>query len=160
MAELLLDKVLVTTDLSVESEAAIEAVKPLCEQFSANITLLHVTEFAPESYEGLVSGDRQREHAYRLAVKRLLLEQLEAMRRRHFDDRWKARVALIDGRPVWKAICSYAAQHGYQLIVIATHGRHGVRRALLGSVAEQVSRNAHCPVMTARPSDAPSPTEA
>jgi nucleotide-binding universal stress UspA family protein len=46
------------------------------------------------------------------------------------------------------AICAYARRIGADLIVIGTHGRTGVARAVLGSVAEAVVRHAACPVMT------------
>jgi nucleotide-binding universal stress UspA family protein len=48
------------------------------------------------------------------------------------------------------AIVSTAKEWPADLIVIASHGRTGVRRALLGSVAEGVMRNAPCPVLVAR----------
>jgi nucleotide-binding universal stress UspA family protein len=49
-----------------------------------------------------------------------------------------------------EAIVSTAKEWPADLIVIASHGRTGVRRALLGSVAEGVMRNAPCPVLVAR----------
>src|SRR6185295_7251497 len=45
-------------------------------------------------------------------------------------------------------IVRYARDHGIQLIVLGTHGRTGVSRVLLGSVAERVIRTAPCPVLT------------
>lgn len=45
-------------------------------------------------------------------------------------------------------ILSYAAEHDISLIVLGTHGRSGVRRLVLGSVAEEVVRKAPCPVLT------------
>lgn len=45
-------------------------------------------------------------------------------------------------------ILSYAVEHDAQLIVLGTHGRRGVRRLVLGSVAEEVVRKAPCPVCT------------
>ncbi|HEV8585855.1 MAG TPA: universal stress protein [Methylomirabilota bacterium] len=47
-----------------------------------------------------------------------------------------------------RAICAYARRVGADLIVMGTHGRTGISRALLGSVAEAVVRRAECPVMT------------
>jgi hypothetical protein len=44
-------------------------------------------------------------------------------------------------------IARYAREHGVDLIVIGTHGRTGMSRALLGSVAERVIRTAPCPVL-------------
>lgn len=48
------------------------------------------------------------------------------------------------------AILDYADEHGIDLIVIGSHGRRGVRRLLLGSVAEEVARLSACPVLTVR----------
>jgi nucleotide-binding universal stress UspA family protein len=60
-----------------------------------------------------------------------------------------------------RAICAYARRIGADLIVMGTHGRTGVSRALLGSVAEGVVRHATCPVMTIRPVEqAPAKAEA
>jgi len=55
--------------------------------------------------------------------------------------------AVESGNPAAQ-IVRYADRHGIDLIVIGTHGRTGVTRALLGSVAERVARTAACPVLT------------
>jgi len=55
--------------------------------------------------------------------------------------------ATTSGVPA-HAICAYAQRIGADLIVMGTHGRTGVSRAVLGSVAEAVVRHARCPVMT------------
>jgi len=52
------------------------------------------------------------------------------------------------------AILSVARRHGADLIVMATHGRRGLSRVLLGSVAEMVLRNAPCPVLCVKRGDA------
>jgi nucleotide-binding universal stress UspA family protein len=62
------------------------------------------------------------------------------------------------------AICAYAQRIAADLIVMGTHGRTGVSRAVLGSVAEAVVRHARCPVMTIPalevvPADAAAPTK-
>jgi nucleotide-binding universal stress UspA family protein len=49
------------------------------------------------------------------------------------------------------AILEAADQHHAELIVMGTHGRRGFSRLLMGSVAEHVVRNAHCPVLTIKP---------
>ncbi len=51
-------------------------------------------------------------------------------------------------------IADYATQLGADLIVISSHGYHGLKRLLLGSVAERVIRHAECPVLVLRRSDA------
>jgi nucleotide-binding universal stress UspA family protein len=50
-----------------------------------------------------------------------------------------------------REICEQARDLGTDLIVLGTHGRSGLSRALLGSVAERVVRRAPCPVLTVRP---------
>ena len=57
------------------------------------------------------------------------------------------------------AICAYAQRIGADLIVMGTHGRTGVSRAVLGSVAEAVVRHSRCPVMTI-PAQATTPANA
>lgn len=52
-------------------------------------------------------------------------------------------------------ILAYADEHGIDLIVMGTHGRTGIDRALLGSVTERVVRTANVPVVTVRTSDEP-----
>ena len=56
-------------------------------------------------------------------------------------------VALLHGRPA-REIITYARGWGANLIVMGTHGRTGLNRRLLGSVAEAVVRTSHCPVLT------------
>ena len=67
--------------------------------------------------------------------------------------------AVLSGR-VATQIVNYARRHGTGLIVLGTHGRTGVSRALLGSVAEAVMRRAPCRVLTVPPgaTGAPAPT--
>jgi nucleotide-binding universal stress UspA family protein len=61
----------------------------------------------------------------------------------------KVRTLLREGTP-HRAIVDAAKQPGTDLIVMGTHGRTGMSRLLLGSVAELVIRHAPCPVLTVR----------
>lgn len=56
----------------------------------------------------------------------------------------------VDAEAPAEAIVSYAEEHDIDLIVLGTHGRRGLRRLLIGSVAEEVLRRASCPVLTVR----------
>jgi nucleotide-binding universal stress UspA family protein len=60
-----------------------------------------------------------------------------------------SEVICLDGQPV-EQIVEYAGAKGCDLIVMGSHGRSGLRRALLGSVAEGVLHKAHAPVMVIR----------
>lgn len=136
--------ILVTTDLSPESEPAAAAALELAAQYDSQLTLAYVTELA----EHLDAGGEHTVDEYRKRVRTIAHERLEAQRRKLFGDRPKVRSELLDGKVVWRALCDYADAHSVDLIVIATHGRSGLRQALLGSVAERVLRTAACPVLT------------
>ncbi|MEI6847646.1 MAG: universal stress protein [Chlorobiaceae bacterium] len=60
--------------------------------------------------------------------------------------RVKSRFAILYGEP---AICilNYAAEHEADMILIGSHGTKAIGRLLVGSTAESVMRNAHCPVV-------------
>lgn len=60
--------------------------------------------------------------------------------------------AIQSGHPA-NEICRYADEHQCDLIVLATHGRTGLRHMLIGSCAEQVVRHASVPVLTVRHKD-------
>ena len=60
---------------------------------------------------------------------------------------------LVKQGPTWQTIIETADEVGAGMIVMGTHGRHGLPRALLGSVAEKVVRAAHCPVLTVHSTD-------
>lgn len=62
---------------------------------------------------------------------------------------WPSEVAVLDGAPV-DSIVDYARQSQADLIIIGSHGRSGLQRLFLGSVAEGVIRNASIPVMVVR----------
>jgi nucleotide-binding universal stress UspA family protein len=63
------------------------------------------------------------------------------------------RTSVVVG-PAAEAILAYGRQHGVHLIAMATHGRTGLARLLLGSVAEDVVRHARAPVLLHRSYDA------
>lgn len=66
-----------------------------------------------------------------------------------FQPTVKSKCVTIDGQPV-DSIVSYATRNACDLIVMGSHGRGGLSRALLGSVAEGVVRHASIPVMIIR----------
>jgi nucleotide-binding universal stress UspA family protein len=74
-------------------------------------------------------------------------------------DRITPRTAVLDGEPV-TSIVDYAASNACDLIVMGSHGRGGIQRALIGSVAEGVLRHASVPVMVTRLTKRASPTVA
>jgi len=58
---------------------------------------------------------------------------------------------LVGQGAIWDVLLEMIQQNGIDLIVVGTHGRRGLRKLLLGSVAEEVFRMAPCPVLTVGP---------
>ena len=141
-------KILVPTDFSAHSKDAQVWGAELAQRYDASITLVHV--YQPISYalpEGYVMPSAN------------LLADLEVSLGRALDDAKKqlesspglrVDTSLIQGVP-FAEIVRFAREGAYDLIVLSTHGRTGLRHALLGSVAEKVVRKAPCPVLTVRP---------
>jgi universal stress protein A len=142
-------RILVPTDFSAPSDAALATAKEVAERYRASIHLLHVLEdpystaaFATEVYGYLPPGLReswQRDAEQRLAA---LLPPAERTR-------YGGSITVTFGSPA-RTIIEHAAETGSDLIVMGTHGRGGMAHLLLGSVAERVVRTARCPVLTVR----------
>lgn len=50
----------------------------------------------------------------------------------------------------WPAVCKYAEEHEIDLVIVATHGRTGLRHVLIGSTAERIVQHAPCPVLVVK----------
>ena len=82
-----------------------------------------------------------------------VLKEAEQEFREQLDDPFKSvELQLKFGDPKY-LIVAYAKEIDASLVVIATHGRSGLRHLMLGSVAERVVRLAHCPVLVLRSID-------
>lgn len=139
--------ILVPTDFSPQATAALEAATDLARRFESSITLLHVY-----AVPGLLMPD-----GFVAATPDALRELLDAVERSLKELRARTEAP---GRTVetiarqggaHHEIVEVARERGHDLIVIGTHGRTGVARFLIGSVAERVVRDAPCPVLVVRP---------
>ena len=142
-----LKRILVPTDFSEASEAAVRYGRALAEAFGASLDLLHVVEdpfvYAPTS-EGYIPPPQFFEEMEKNTRKRL--EQVLPPADRQ---KLNARLVIKKGSP-FVEIIRYAKSEDSDLIVMGTHGRGPIAHMLLGSVAEKVVRKAPCPVLTVR----------
>jgi nucleotide-binding universal stress UspA family protein len=128
------ERILVATDFSLCSLNALGHAEALARTLGAEIVLVHV-DAVP------VAGSD------RAAVKRALVEGKLALAADQLHDRGlRARTVLRVGAAD-EEILDAAETERASLIVVGTHGRSQVVRALLGSVAERVVRGARCPVL-------------
>ena len=139
-------KILCPVDFSDASREALKTAARLAADSAAELTLLYVWEMPIRvSDVNLMQSDLM-EHERKQAEAALA--------------RWKAEVEspgakalavkVLAGVP-WKVIVDeIASDPSYDLLVMGTHGRTGILRMLLGSVAERVARHADCPVLLVR----------
>jgi nucleotide-binding universal stress UspA family protein len=150
-----LKRILFPSDISVSSARPREYALALCEQFGADLHLLHVIHDwagnVPEFGMGLaLPAFAEQAPERRRAAEEHAIAQLAALVPGGWQDRHKVTIAVKEGQP-FVEIVRYAQEHEIDLIVIGTHGRGAIAHALMGSVAERVVRQAPCPVLTVRP---------
>lgn len=139
--------IVLTTDLSDESKRAFAPTAALARQLGLRLVLLSVLERMPfePAGAGLVAHYPDPEHLRRDQEREL--ERLAA----GIGKDLVARTVVLDAADVVTAICDFAHREGASYIAMATHGRSGLRRLLLGSVAEAVLRHARVPVLVFPP---------
>jgi universal stress protein A len=141
------DRVLFPVDFSEPSRACLrEGIALLGAEPPREIHLLYVLR-TPADFSAW-QGDPRAE----------ALELLAGIARPLREEGRSVRTAVVIGHPATE-ICRYGAGEGIDLIVLATHGRTGLKHILLGSTAEQVVRHAPCPVLIlrAQPGAEPAP---
>jgi nucleotide-binding universal stress UspA family protein len=132
--------ILVPTDFGAAARRAADVACEMADKFGSSLTLLHVWTVPVPSYaESVRMPLEQIEGA---AIEALRIEA-ERLRKQHPS----TRTLLMPG-VASQAILEQIDEHKFDLVVIGTHGRHGVKRLLLGSVAEKVVRTSPVPVLS------------
>ncbi|MEI9949104.1 MAG: universal stress protein [Pseudomonadota bacterium] len=137
------ERILVATDFSDSSQKALELALRIAEKFGSELTLVHSWEAPNYSYAAglylpvdIVAPIEQAASAR--------LEEATTQLKLRFP---AAKSVLRAGIP-WEEVLGAATHVKADLIVMGTHGRRGLERALIGSVAEKVVRMARVPVLT------------
>jgi universal stress protein A len=144
-----LKKILVATDFSEPSEAALTYGRELARQFGATLLVIHV---ADDVFAGAAGGDGFvfSDPALQTDVNEAARKRAEALLSDEDRTMLRARTVIIPSNTPADAIADYAWQAKVELIVIGTHGRGAIAHLFMGSVAERVVRIAPCPVLTVR----------
>lgn len=143
--KLSLAKILVTTDFSPGSDRALDYALALARRYDARIYLAHV--LAPDAF--LYSEPALAEATYekvRQAAEQGLADILVSGKLRGVPH----EVLLEEGK-VWPVLAKLIQKHEVDMVVTATHGRGKVTKVLIGSVAEEIFRQADCAVLTVGP---------
>lgn len=136
-------RILVPTDFSDQASQALRYAVPLARQLGGKISLLHVFDWliAPAAFGAVVTDENRIEEAAR--------RKLDDLARVTVPPELLGNTLVRTGR-AYREISDAARGLRMDLIVMATQGRTGLKRALLGSTAERVVRHAACPVLTVR----------
>jgi nucleotide-binding universal stress UspA family protein len=139
-------RIVAPTDFSSAGEAAWTTALRAARGLGAEVVLVHVVVDTPRFAEGTGGTDlRATLQEARQWAEREAGERVSAARAAGVS----ARSVVLTGVPQ-RQILDVATAEGADLIVIGTHGRGGLERALLGSVADHVIRLAPCPVLSVR----------
>ncbi len=139
--------VLFATDFSPTSEAALPYAVAICRRFGSTLHTVHVLSDASLMVMtggvdyvsmGTIYEDAQAEAKDRLDR---LSERSEGISHRNY----------VRHGQVWKSLVSIIHENEVDLVVVGTHGRTGLGKLLLGSVAEDILRHSPCPVLTVGP---------
>ena len=141
-----LQHILVASDLSRSSYAALQHALGLARRYASHVYLFHAVSAlgfdmaGPEAWVEAV--DCAWRDARSLETELFLSRQLEGVR---FN-------VIVRQGDLWPSLARVVKQHDIDLIVVGTHARGRIRKLLLGSVAETIFRHATCPVLTINPS--------
>jgi nucleotide-binding universal stress UspA family protein len=139
-------RILVPTDFSANAEEALELAVYYGERFEAEITLLHVDEFAasPMGARKIVDDDLRRYQAR----KEIFFEEQFTLLREALRGRSVTLVPQVLGGRAYKVIVEEGERLAYDLIVIATRGLTPLSSYLIGGTAERVVRLSRQPVLS------------
>lgn len=141
-------RIICATDFSDSAAPAEAQALTLAQALQAELIFLHVSVETPLYGEGpFTMGDVQRVYD---AQRQWATETLEARAAAARARGISARMATRVGAPHTEIVRAADAEQA-DMIVMGTHGRSGLERLLLGSVAARVVRLAPCPVLTVRP---------
>jgi len=136
-------KILVPLDGSELAKRALDEAEKLARTFASEIVLLQVVPFmpvygSPELVTPLIVDEKQKE-----SVEKYLTYVVEGLKTRGI----KATAIVRTGQQVAAEIIDFAKESGADLIVMCTHGRSGITRWVLGSVAHKVLTRAETPIL-------------
>lgn len=158
-------RVLCPVDLSKFSLEALRLAVKVAESADAMLDILHVIHnpFDEMYFGAITQTDPALIDAYaaepqkRAKILRATEEHSEVLLKQFCHDEVKGlakvRYHIRDGDP-FEGIVDAAEDFMTDLIVLSTHGRTGIRRLVIGNVAEKVVRHAPCPVLTVKPAAA------
>ena len=147
-----LKKIVWPTDFSEPANVGLKIAAELCEQFSAEMLMVHVVSPLPTMYGGIAPTGFHIPSVLE-EIQETAANSLAEIRREKMPADAPVRTSVVQGQPA-DEIVKLAEREKADIIVISSQGESGWRRFMFGSVAEKVVRQAECPVLTIQASGA------
>ena len=148
-----LKNLLFTTDFSANSESAFSYALAFARWYDSKLFVVHVVPREPRMGIPLEPVPAELDRDWQDAKQRM-----DNFTRNH-GGKECCFESLLERGELQDVISAIILQHGIDLVVLGTHGRKGIKRLVLGSVAEQIFRFATCPVLTVGPKVARQPAQ-
>lgn len=141
---------LVAIDFSDMSDEVLRTASVMAKAFDGSILLVHVFDPIPAIPPGVWTNPAGYDKAISSEIEAAIEETLTKKRAEWLSEIPKVELAAARHSSAWRGIVELARQHEVDQLILGSHGRSGVPRMLLGSVAEQVVRHAPCSVLVVR----------
>jgi nucleotide-binding universal stress UspA family protein len=151
-AAIALRNILLATNFSSYSDRALLHAVAIAHHYGSTLHLAHIVQPAlfnmlpPDSYIGTVEAEAATIDSARVEVRKWVSDMLRSTHCEHLKHHTWVQLGLVS-----EALRALIQREHMDLIVVGTHGRTGLRKVVLGSVAEEVFRHATCPVLTVGP---------
>lgn len=144
----LITRILVTTDGSEIAIRGVEYAAYLAAKLQARVTLVHVVDLASIPLS-IASASEEARSKFRQEMLEAGRSIIRLSQKFLMDADIVANYEVLEGRAA-EVICKYAADNKFDLIIVGNRGRGKISRAILGSVSDEVTRLAPCPVLVVR----------
>lgn len=139
---------LVPIDGSPTSELAVDKAIGLAKAFGSKVTAIYVVD--PYPFAGVGADFAFGQTQYLNAAKAAATDALANARSRMEEAGVALQTATVESHTIWRGILQAADSGDADLIVIGSHGRSGIEKLVLGSVAQKIVTNTRLPVLLVR----------
>ncbi len=148
-------RILVATDFSETSDDALRMAGLVAQAYGASVVVAHVFDPTPAVPPVIWKNAKGFEESVAKEMEVAVREAMTGKTAELLSEVPDLEIAVRRDASAWRGILALADEFEVDQIIVGSHGRSGLSRALLGSVAEQVVRHAHCPVFVVRPEATP-----
>jgi nucleotide-binding universal stress UspA family protein len=139
-------KILVPLDISEKFSSALDYALSLAEQLGAAVTVTYVEQLFSYPYEFPITILNEMRDMYDNQLKKKV-EEIS----RQFENKLRIKHKVVEAITPFLGIIRFAEREKSDLIIMNTHGRRGLKKLFLGSVAEKVIYEAPCSILALRP---------